>query len=426
MTGLVPGLLRILFKGIRDGWRLTKEGYPAIYWMMCIGWVTYGIVLTLSLYNGSYWIEEDQWRGFREKPNWFWFFLFFPLLGLLTVSNWKVFENAWRSLLEKGVLQEMTYSAQPKQPLSPNGIQAIIDRFYRLRRWWVWVALVFGLVLTMVDSTCTVTFHYPSLYDSLPTHFKKECAREINEQENKSKFFFKEFKSPDDTGNSREVNLVAEKDFMILHLDFQDKEKNDKLSGLPGAKTAGYMLVIVAYLMQGVLISMGFMLLFQIFVHLYWFSFLALFPFRHADARGIQLNFRDEMGEFGLADWNNAMNYTNVIIAIGMLIPFISAMSQPETRDDTGQILFIWLLPLLLIVPILWSFITRVVLQLRFKRNFQRLSANEKDSYKAQVLWPFDRDMISKVAIVVIVTEYFYVAQELSENVKNILGLLFK
>ena len=425
MTGLFGRLLRGFCKGIVSTWHLAKQDHPAIYRMMCAGLVGYGIVLTLSFYNGSYWIEEDQWNGFLQQPNWAGFILFFPLLGLLTVSNWKSLENAWRRLPEKGVLQEMTFSGT--QPLSSNGIQAIIDHLYGLRSRWVWVALVIGLVLTMVDSTCIMTFHCPSLYNRLPTYFKSECARKIKYKD-RPKFGFKpySYKPHDDSGHVRTIKLVAEKNFMIFHLEFEGKEKNVKPGCCPGAEVAGYMLVIVAYLMQGLLIAMGFMLLFQILVHLYVFSFLALFPFRHVDAHGIRLNFRDEMGEFGLADWNNAMNYTNLIIAIGMLIPVISAMNQPEARDDVGQILFMLFLPILLFVPILWSFITRAVLQLRFKRNFQRLSVSEKDSSKEQVLWPFDRDMISKVAIGILIIEYLYVASELPENVKDILGFLFK
>ena len=422
MNGLFGRLLRGFCKGIVSTCHLAKKDHPAIYRMMCTGLVVYGSVLTLSLYNGSYEIEGDQWRGFSEKLNWFLFFLFFPLLGLLTVSNWKSFENAWRRLPEKGVLQEMTYSGtQPTQPLSSNGIQAIIDHLYGLRRRWMWFALVIGLVLTIASSTCTMTFHYPPLYNWLPPYFKDKakCAREIDDK-NQSKFIRKCISS-DGTGNVCGTRLVAEKDFMIFHLSFGCKEENVKPRGLPGAEVAGYMLVIVAYLMQGLLIAMGFMLLFQIFVHLHAFSFLALFPFRHVEARGIRLNFRDEMGEFGLADWNNAMNYTNVIIAIGMLIPIISVISKPEARDDGRQLLFTVLLPLLLFVPILWSFITRVALQLRFKWNFQRLSASEKDGYKDQVLWPFH-----KVVILILLSEYLYVASELPESVKDFLGLLFK
>ena len=423
MNGLFGRLLRGFCKGIVSTWHLAKKDHPAIYRMMCTGLVVYGIVLTLSLYNGSYEIEGDQWRGFSEKLNWAGFVLFFPLLGLLTVSNWKSFENAWRRLPEKGVLQEMTYSGT--QLLSSNGIQAIIDHLYGLRRRCVCIALVIGLALTIVDSTCTGTFHYPSLYNWLPACFKGECARTIKSN-NRPKFGFKpySYKPHDDSGHVREIKLVAEKDFMILHLEFEDKEENVKPRDLPGAEVAGYMLVIVAYLMQGVLIAIGFILPFQIFIHLRVFSFLALFPFRHAGARGIQLNFRDKMGEFGLADWNNATNNTNVIIAFGMLIPVISAMNQPEVRDDVGQILLMLFLPLLLLVPILWSIMMRRVLQLRLKRNFQQLSASEKDSYKQQVLLPFDRDMISKVVIRIIIIEYLYVASELPENVKAVLSFL--
>lgn len=419
MTGLFRRLLGGFCKGIVSTWHLIKKDHPAIYRMMWTGLVVYGIVLTLSFYNGSYWIEDDQWKGFLRKGNWAGFVLFFPLLGLLTVSNWKSFEIAWRRLPEKGVLQEMTYSGtQPTQPLSSNGIQAIIDHLYGLRRRWVWVALVLGLILTIVSSICTMTFHYPPLYNCLLAYFKAECAREIDDK-NQSKFAFRKFETCAGTCHSHEIKLVAEKNFMIFHLEFEDKEENVKPRDLPGAEVAGYMLVIVAYLMQGLLIAMGFMLLFQILVHLYAFSFLALFPFRHVEARGIRLNFRDEMGEFGLADWNNAMNYTYVIIAVGMLIPIISVINQPEAHDDGRQLLFTVLLPLLLFVPILWSFFTRVALQLRFKRNFQRLSASEKDDYKDQVLWPFN-----KVAIGILIFEYLCVAVELPEKMKAALSFL--
>lgn len=421
MNGLFGRLLRGFCKGIVSTCHLAKKDHPAIYRMMWTGLVVYGIVLTLSFYNGSYWIEGAQWKGFLQKLNWAGFVLFFPLLGLLTVSNWKSFETAWRRLLEKGVLQEMTYSGtQPTQPLSSNGIQAIIDHLYGLRRRWVWVALVLGLILTIASSTCTMTFHYPSLYNWLPAYFKDKakCAREIKYKD-RPKFAFRKFETCAGTCHSHEIKLVAEKSFMIFHLEFEDKEENVKPRDWPGAEVASYMLVIIAYLMQGLLIAMGFMLLFQILVHLYVFSFLALFPFRHVDARGIRLNFRDEMGEFGLADWNNAMNYTNVIIAIGMLIPIISVISKPEALDDGRQLLFTVLLPLLIFVPLLWSFFTRVALQLRFKRNFQRLSASEKDSYKDQVLWPFN-----KIAILILIFEYLYVALELPEKVKAALSFL--
>ena len=80
MTGLFRRLLGGFCKGIVSTWHLIKKDHPAIYRMMWTGWVVYGIVLTLSFYNGSYWIEDDQWNGFLQQPNWAGFILFFPLL----------------------------------------------------------------------------------------------------------------------------------------------------------------------------------------------------------------------------------------------------------------------------------------------------------------------------------------------------------
>ncbi len=122
----------------------------------------------------------------------------------------------------------------------------------------------------------------------------------------------------------------------------------------------------------------------------------------------IKLNIDDPLRQFGLSDFNRALNCLYIFIALIMIIPCLSHYNQIGDEKDLGQYLLVFLLPLLLTAPLI------IPITDRFMREPEaKARARTCDSlFHEQRLWPFDSgnsSYIGKIAAMVVIAEYAYI-----------------
>ena len=178
--------------------------------------------------------------------------------------------------------------------------------------------------------------------------------------------------------------------------------------------------VVAAYLMQGALITYGWIALLELVVHSY--CFWRFEHFRRIEPIGLRilLNYKDPLQEFGLSDVNRAINITYVFIAAGMCLPVLSAYWNPE--PDLGQWLLRILLPSILLVPAAIPIAERMA---RIDEAAERMRRDSdpkaQEQYGKQSLWPFEKTQIGyvgKIAAAIALGEYMYL---ITKNIKEIL-----
>jgi hypothetical protein len=145
------------------------------------------------------------------------------------------------------------------------------------------------------------------------------------------------------------------------------------------------------YLMQGILIALAFCCLFQVCIHLYWFSCIEKSSMRAGRRIELTLDPVDEFYQFGLAGWNEAVTWTYGLCALGMLIPLISFYSQPKGCVDTGQWLMRLLIPLLLLAPGAGPTLLRFARVAKIRKLIDQCDESLADKEKKQRIWPFDQ-----------------------------------
>ena len=110
----------------------------------------------------------------------------------------------------------------------------------------------------------------------------------------------------------------------------------------------------------------------------------------------IRLDYRDGTKEFGLSEWNEAIDSMYWGLALVLIIPLISAYNQPDKNLDIGQFMADILLTILVISPFLFSIYVRGL-----RVPTARLSALEEskktgndaaiDDFSKQTIWPLQR-----------------------------------
>lgn len=284
-----------------DKWRKEEGGLASFTLVM--------LLLSLILFGFSFFLglaiaANSSARGYLQKPNWFLFSLYWPIIAWLVHCTWHPFMEAWRSLPGKKVVKKSNGNT-----INTTVLDSFFNTLKRQRRWLICVALILGLGLTAWDAG-----RLWGEYGIVPVEV---FCQEQNCED------------PDFTVAFRLPNAFG--------------DVNKHWNGL---------FVIFAYLMQGGLIFLALLTLFQVCLHTVSFIRFEKFPEVRKNELEITLNFRDLIYQFGLSEWNRAINYSYWAIAVGLLIPIISHASQEQGKPpDTGQILLQFLLPLLLLAP---------------------------------------------------------------------------
>jgi hypothetical protein len=318
------------------------------------------------------------WSGFFQKTNWSLYPLFWLALGWLMHWTWHPYMSAWSELRTKGVLH---YASDCVQVLNHRKDLRISDVDFdallsALNDWrqigFRWATFV-GASLTLVDSLGVWRQFYRGKSDA---------------------------------------GICSEPDFSIAALS--------SLHPLSGP--ANIVFDVGVYLMQGILIAVAFSCLFQVCIHLHWFSRIEKVSLRTTRKIELTLDPVDKFNQFGLAGWNEAVTWTYGLCALGMLIPLSSFYSQPKGCADTGQWLMRLLIPLLLFAPgagPTWLRFTRVA---KVRKLIDQCDESLADKEKKQRIWPFDPYMIGFALFCVNVIAYSlflgFTASQISEWIK--------
>ena len=295
--------------------------------------------------------------GFFEKVNWSLQPLFWPILALLVHYSWHLYEDAWRELYSHEILWK-----GDKVCVNKEGIADFLESLNKTRPRLIVISIALGIFLTAIDAGC--------LWQEYGI-----------------------FGSPEPS--------CSEPDFSIAF----------RLPIFPDASnsTANGWFVFAAYLLQGGLIAFAWLAFLQIAVHSYSFLNFENRP-ANIDQLEIRLNYRDKLNEFGLRDVNRAINITYIFIAIGMVLPILSAYNNPQM--DLGQWLLRVFLPLILLLPAVVPMAERVK---RIKKASERMKhdpdKNAAKDFAKQKLWPFEQTQIGylgKIAAGIVIIEYGY------------------
>lgn len=295
--------------------------------------------------------------GYLRKMNWCWNPLFFILVGLLVHMSWTLFMNAWHSIHKHSLL----YVGNNIE-LTNSKILPLLLRIEYSRKYLVIISIALGLIITALDAGC--------LWSEYGVFGSIQCV---------------------------------ERDFSVAY----------SMSSFPDAdKFTNGLFNIFAYLLQGFLIAGGFLALFQMTLHATFF--LKFENIKEAQDRSLilRLNIKDPLHEYGITEFNRALNVTYIFIALAMVIPIISAASQQSTTFDFGQWLLRVLLPLLLLLPLIISYLDRVLRsQEATDRVISSSNKEDEDSLAKQKLWPFEGSRIGylgKMAATIVIGEYAY------------------
>lgn len=302
---------------------------------------------------------EQKALGFVQKTNWSFQPLFWLIYALLIHLSWKFYADAWRSLPSHGVLWKgnQVYS-------DSSATQGVIAVLQKTRPYIVVISIGLGLIFTAVDAGC--------LWSEYGV---------IGSEEGQCK----------------------ERDFCIAFrlAEFPNVGSSDMVQN--------GMFVLAAYLLQGGLIACAWIVTLQLIINsIYFLTFEACSA--NKEKLRLRLNYRDPLREFGLGDVNRAINITYSMIALGMILPVLSAYNNPD--PDRGQWLLRTLVPIVLIIPAIVPIVERTR---RVKDASERLREDKdpmaQDDYANQKLWPFLGTQISYVgnlALLIILGEYTY------------------
>jgi hypothetical protein len=347
-------VLRRLHNYVRD------EGAIGVFGLFF--WLVSVLLIPAAFACGLHWSKTGA-RGYFQKPNWFLYPAFIPVLLWLVHITWYDYVDGWKSIRDQGVLHtnEFRYA-------SADHLAAIL-RFLRRSRPALFIsACVLGLILTTIDSHSAY-----SLIGKLPSEIAGKCV---------------------------------DRDFFIASVL--------KDTYFPRASWTGTIWFGTwCYLMQGALIALSFTCLLQILFHGSLFTFFEGTGLARQNRLSISLRANDPASEFGLERWNYAINRGYVFVAFAMLVPLISHWSQigGGCENSVGQRMFALLLWLILLGPILLPLLARFAR--RKEVTALVIKADDRDFKKEideQRLWPFDKDNIGKIALSVSFVEYLLIA----------------
>lgn len=330
-------------------------------------------------------LKKSKSLGLLQKLNWLLYPLFFLLVSWLVGVTWNSFITAWKGLERNRVIRYVS---------SDSGDFIIFDRLSQWRRYCILVALVIGVSISFVDAGCLAReYASESVIGIWPVFSTTECPPETD--------FFTAYQRPGDYGG--------------LPADFM---------------TTNMLYAIAWYVLQALLVSGGFLALFQICFHQVVFMLLrGRRSWRTWGlARPARMDPFDRLREFGLHSWNHVMNYSYFAIAMCMIIPIISHWYQPDEAPDIGQVMLQIFLPLIFLVPIVLGVVARQLYLDDVKRRIanvaKRLSSDQIALFHDQALWPFDRSILGKGAFSVILIEYGIVASNAHSLIRqSIAGL---
>ena len=158
--------------------------------------------------------------------------------------------------------------------------------------------------------------------------------------------------------------------------------------------------VILMHMEDMLLISLGWLIFLQCIAHPVFFWKFESLPV--AERVGAKLHLRlkidSDLHEFGLEQWNHALNNLYWYFCIALIIPILSRISQPNLDSlDASQVFLQFAIPIMVAIPMISTIVVR---QNRLPDCWDQVTSENKKKYFSQRLWPLDKNWSSKLGIV--------------------------
>lgn len=201
---------------------------------------------------------------------------------------------------------------------------------------------------------------------------------------------------------------LKDSDFTVKWLFEQKPEDNAPFLYAPPKQI---VFTLMVELQQVFLIGLGFLVLFQIILQTLWFAALDLCRLNGV-TYSIHLDPRNPSNDFGLGDWNRALDTTYWFIAPSLLMPIISMLSQPSDDRDIGQVMGIGLLGVLILIPPIITVLGRRRWLYECQRRLEKAGHDERawEQYHRQKLWPMGRQRMEQIGLILCLFLFMFYA----------------
>jgi len=370
----------------------------------------------------------EGYKTFYQVPAWILFPFYFVVVYFVVRQSWDAFNAAWLKLPQTGVLQRLD-----GEEVKDEEVYKMLSRFNHWRiKWFIPLSLIAGIACMYMDSERerdTMIFNgppqneqYVDAYDGPKTTLAGQIARACESPDFMSKWLWEKLAKADiDATQICSHNGKTEK-AQVVSREAQFKNRRDKATELinkrnmlsnnsgnenikirnsfekPESKQWGPVLLM--HIEDAILISFGWLIFFQCIAHSVFFWYFERLNVAKNDGKPlcIKLNSQSAFGEFGLQHWNHALNNLYWYFALGLIIPIMSRLSQPDLKDlDTSQVILQFAIPILVAVPMVTTILSR---QNRLPSCWKSLNEADIPDYKKQRLWPLDENWSSKLGVV--------------------------
>lgn len=358
----------------------------------------------------------EGYKTFYQVPAWIPFPLYFVVVYFVVRQSWDAFNVAWLSLPETGVLQHCDGDQVEKEK-----VHGLLSQFNRWRvTWLIPLSLLAGFLCMYMDSERERDTMITRSSDSGPGHVDAyhepkttlagQLARACESPDFMSKWLWEklaraEINATDicsSNGKSDKAEIVPrEKQYNLRRDKAIELLKSKKISNAFEAPPKWqWAPIFLMHIEDAILISFGWLIFFQCIAHpaFFWYFERLNIAKNNNKPLCIRLNSQSALGEFGLQHWNHALNNLYWYFSLGLLIPIMSRLSQPDLTDlDTSQVMLQFAIPVVVAIPMITTILSR---QNRLPACWESLNDAEILEYKKQRLWPLDENWSSKLGVV--------------------------
>ena len=296
--------------------------------------------------------QIPRYRSYFEKWNWLLFPFFFLIIGVIAKFTWDPFQEAWRRAANnaKSIVKNSEGNV-----ITQENAGKLTSKLEKIRN--VWLLAIAGL--------CALLFFY---FDSAETREIYFTARNY--------------------GRQMEIAL-KDPDFTVKWL-FEEAPRSANADSIaPPLKQIIFTFMLE--LEQMFLIGLGFLVLFQMLLQTFCFAALEQFSVNGV-AYSVHLDPERPSNDFGLGDWNKALDIASWALAPGLCITVVSMLSQPGGSKDIGQRMGVWALGLLFAALLLPTIGGRRRWMNECQRRLEEEDNNEQawKRFHQQNPWPMD------------------------------------
>ncbi len=323
----------------------------------------------------------ENYKAYFDKPNWFLYPVFYLIVGLIVRATWEPFQRSW---VRAGELRPAVIASRDGTPIDSGQAAEIVGAFDAMRSRAIPIAIVLGVLWGAVDGGET-----RAVYLLEDVQSQLVLAREAP-------------------------------DFTVKWVFVEHDVEHAKSIAAPWHQVAIYFMLEVE---QAFLIGLGFLVLMQVLLQVSVFTFLE-HPRIFAGRFRVVLLHKAPSKDFGLGDWNRALDVFYWLMSLGLMIAVISKFSQPVGNPDVGQIMGQWLLGFMLAAPFLITVAGRVN-KVRILDQWLDEHGSEADwqARHDQNGWPMDPKRMQKVGFAICMVLYaVYAGKDSAALVGRLIG----